>query len=67
MILEPGLVAAKPALDLGGGLFEAGIRFVRPALGVQVDPRAQTRKVQSERYPDPSRVITTWPPTEPGK
>ena len=66
MALQPGLVAAQAAFDLVGRLLETKIGFVRSTLGVQANPELK-RNVQSERKPEPSRVITTWPPTEPLK
>src|ERR1700722_19933953 len=43
MPLQPGLIAAQAAFNLVGGLVEATIRFLRSALGVQADPRAQAQ------------------------
>ncbi len=36
MLLQPLLVAAQPALDLVGGLFETRVGLVRAPLGLQV-------------------------------
>ena len=64
---EPLLVAAQTSLDLVGGLFEAGIGLMRPALGMQADPRTQAQRAVRAIARTLSGEITTWPPTEPLK